>query len=796
MRLYNQSLLKNNIKIFIIIFIICMKGSFVVSAEKDRSDYEEYESATEYDYPPFSVTDNGIADGFSVDLLKAVAEEVGIKINFKVDEWAVIKTELENGELDLLPLVGISEDREDIFDFTIPYIVMRGNIFLRVGNDIIKSEADLMGKSVIVMEGDNSEEYARSIGLSDTLVLTSTYTEAFKLLSSGQYDAVLAQGLIGEKIINDLNLNNIEALYTYDNDGETRVKVHLTGYEQKFCFAVTEGNKDLLAKLNEGLAVVSENGVYDELYSKWFPFLINDQPSGWQVAKYLGLLLIPIVFIFLLVSFYTVRNQVKSKTKELRVASLQLTFERNKYYSTLVAIGEGVLVVNHQGMIEIINPIAKNMFGVSIEESIDKHYSEIIKLKTTLNESLYVDPIQKVFENKTAYSSNGEILYVLSQNQKIFLEVKATVIKDSNDEIINIVVVFTDISSIKDSISQIEYLSYHDSLTGLYNRRFFEEEMKRLDMSRSYPLTVMMADVNGLKLVNDAFGHLAGDDMLKKAAQIMEQECRKGEIVARWGGDEFVILFPNTDSEDASHIVARIKKACEETDYHFGILSLAFGYQTKNNSEESIEEVFKKAEEFMYKEKVTEMKGKRGEIIRIILNTLFEKSPLVKEHCERVSKLGVELGEKLNLHPSEISDIKSIGLLHDIGKIIISREILDKLDKLTKEEYDEIKKHAFTGYKMLKTSSEFSKVAEGVLQHHERIDGTGYPEGLLGVEISVKAKIIAIVDAYDAMTQYRPYKKTILSKEEAKVELLNNIGTQFDEDITKVFITEVLKMSL
>ena len=154
-----------------------------------------YKSATEYDYPPFSVVTDGQADGFSVELLKAVANEIGIEIEFKVDHWDTIKTELENGQLDILPLVGYSEERDEYFDFTVPYIVMKGNIFVRNDYTGIESEQDLFGKEIIVMRGDNSQEYAEMMNFTEKLILVDTYAEAFELLSSGKHDAVLAHSL-------------------------------------------------------------------------------------------------------------------------------------------------------------------------------------------------------------------------------------------------------------------------------------------------------------------------------------------------------------------------------------------------------------------------------------------------------------------------------------------------------------------------------------------------------------------------------------------------------------------------
>ncbi|PKK96501.1 MAG: hypothetical protein CVV58_06020, partial [Tenericutes bacterium HGW-Tenericutes-3] len=306
------------------LFVIMLFGLMVLTLNfthvfaDANEDRDVYLSATEYDYPPFSVTDNGEADGFSVQLLKAVAEEMGIVVTFKIDQWTTLKEELRTGQLDILPLVGITPERDLVYDFTVPYIVMRGNIFVRTGETSIQSADDLFGKEVLVLDGDNSQEWAWSIGLDEELTATPTYTAAFELLASGQYDAVLAQGLVGEKIIYDNGLDNIEPVYIYENGGATRIKLNLEGYEQKFCFAVVEGDSELLSILNEGLVIVSANGTYDELYRQWFPFLIEPGTvSIIEVLSYVGLLLVPILILLLIGYVVIIRRSIRLKTEQI-----------------------------------------------------------------------------------------------------------------------------------------------------------------------------------------------------------------------------------------------------------------------------------------------------------------------------------------------------------------------------------------------------------------------------------------------------------------------------------------------
>ncbi|EJO5347615.1 diguanylate cyclase [Clostridium botulinum] len=352
--------------------------------------------------------------------------------------------------------------------------------------------------------------------------------------------------------------------------------------------------------------------------------------------------------------------------------------------------------------------------------------------------------------------------------------------------------ILTDITERKQMENKLEYLSYNDQLTGLYNRRYFERQLTKLDVKENLPLTIVMADVNGLKLVNDSFGHVAGDELLKKVGQVIKKGCRDNDIIARLGGDEFVILLPKTGTCETEEIMKNIKKIALQEAVGVIDISVSLGYGTKKNQEEKIEEILKKAEDYMYKKKLFEGPSMRGKIIKAIISTLHEKNKREEEHSHRVSNLCYHMGKNLGLPEGEIEELKTIGLLHDIGKIAIEDNILNKPGKLTNEEWKEIKRHPEIGYRILSTVNDMLEISEYTLYHHERWDGKGYPKGLKGQEIPLQSRIITIIDAYDAMTSKRSYRNA-LSEEVAIEELKLNAGIQFDPDLTRIFVQKVLK---
>src|SRR5665648_45709 len=343
---------------------------------------------------------------------------------------------------------------------------------------------------------------------------------------------------------------------------------------------------------------------------------------------------------------------------------------------------------------------------------------------------------------------------------------------------------------------EILFLSHHDFLTGLYNRIFFEEEKKRLDTPRQLPISIIMGDINGLKLVNDGFGHSKGDEVLIEIAKILKSCCRKEDIISRIGGDEFGILLPKTDSKSAQLVCSRISDTCKgyALDGSSIYPSISVGHATKNIETETMVGIFMAAEESMSRQKLLESKSAHSSILASIKAIMFEKSQETEEHAERMVQLSKSIGLAMSLTDDQLNELELLSTLHDIGKMGISVDILSKPSKLSDEEWVEMRRHPEVGFRIAQATSELVPIAKYILCHNERWDGKGYPQGLMGEKIPLLSRIVAIVDSFDAMTNDRSYRSA-MTKGEAIEEIRRNSGTQFDPDIVNIFIEKILLRS-
>ncbi len=378
-------------------------------------------------------------------------------------------------------------------------------------------------------------------------------------------------------------------------------------------------------------------------------------------------------------------------------------------------------------------------------------------------------------------TKTGEYKWVLEMGQGSY---------DAKGDVEALEGIIIDISEQKMREAQIRYMEDHDYLTGLYNRKYYEEAMEHLASADHLPIAVMSVDINGLRLVNESFGYPEGDMLLKTTSKILQSCCRPDDVLARVSGGGFGLLLPNTDHEAALGIQKLIEATCmiynQNTRTKLYDINLSVGYSIKETAEGDIRQTDKLANEFLRERKLLNRKSSHSDIITSMMSIVNEKSHLTEEHAVRLASLCKKIGERLNLPPQSLDELELLAMLHDIGKVGIDDRILNKPDRLDEDEWTIMKRHPEIGHRIAKSSSVLEPVAEYILSHHERWDGKGYPRGLKGEEIPLISRILAVADAYDAMTEDRVYRKA-MPKEEAITEIRNNAGVQFDPRVVQIF---------
>jgi len=377
-----------------------------------------------------------------------------------------------------------------------------------------------------------------------------------------------------------------------------------------------------------------------------------------------------------------------------------------------------------------------------------------------------------------------------SNRSRLFWQNYYAPIRSEGAAVIGISCFVLNITMLKKAEEKKVRLSFYDPLTGLYNRRYYEDSLAQMD--EETVLSIIVMDVNGLKFTNDIFGHIVGDKLIKALSEILKQVCRKGDIIARIGGDEFVALLPATDAGQLKKIIDRIETAISRQRLEKGILSVSFGWATKRDADEKIEQLFRKADDMMYSQKLMS----KNEFDRCLLSQLnatwTATNPAGQAHSKNVSLLCERIGNELSLSPEEIKELKLAGYLHDIGKVVIDKAIILKKGPLDEYEWQEMKRHSECGYKILSHFNKYRAIADYILYHHERPDGTGYPLGLESDQIPLLSKIISAASAYDTLTGEIAYGEK-QSAEEAMAELKANAGTQYDAEVVNALETVLRK---
>jgi len=455
------------------------------------------------------------------------------------------------------------------------------------------------------------------------------------------------------------------------------------------------------------------------------------------------------------------------------------TDKKCEYEKLINGMNDTAWLINLDGEIIGVNDSAVELLGYSREEFKELTVCDIDKRASQDEVSSLIDKLPT--EKKQLFES----VHISKEGEEIPVEVSSSLINYDSD--LTVLSVARDIRERKKLEEKMRYLSFHDQLTGLYNRHYLKEEMKRLNTVRQHPISIIILDLNNLKLVNDRHGHHKGDKLIKKTAELLKKSCRNEDFAARMGGDEFIILLPQTSKTDAENIAERITESFEEYNFQDEILfSAALGTAVKDNVKISFDKVITEAEESMYINKLEKKKSSGRNILSAVLMRLREKSDETESHLENVRAYCEMIADKMGFSRQNTEKLKVAAFYHDIGKIILPERLFEKKE-LSQADYQKIKMHSEVGSELLAYSDKFKDAAEAVKHHHECWDSSGYPDGLSGENIPLFSRIIFIADAFDAMTTKRSYKKR-KTFEDAVDELKKNAGTQFDPYLVEIFI--------
>ena len=526
----------------------------------------------------------------------------------------------------------------------------------------------------------------------------------------------------------------------------------------------TKGNFPALRSLKNGEVIVDEPWQVKQAGGAWRTVSVNSRPVPDSSGR----------ITHAVMSWRYMESQTEG-AEELRQAELQ--------FRTLVENSPDIILRFDRKMrYRFVNTAFEQITGMSRESLCSRTNRELGMAEEQIRswEAAAEEAVSKGRKVDFEFSFSG----VLGRRHFLGWIVPEC---DSAGRVETLLFVGRDITERKQMEEQARYTSFLDKVTGLYNRAFFEAEIKRLDTARCLPISIIIGDVNYLKLTNDTFGHREGDRLLARVAEIMRRCCRNEDIIARWGGDEFAVILAGTDRRTAEEICERIRRSTVAHGSELLVVpSIALGAAAKSDTGENIYDVISAAEEHMYADKLYQSGKNRKAVIGSLLRRVKQKWPDYEEDLTRTRGIARVFAGTLGLNQREFKDLNLLSLLHDIGKVAVPDEYLRKPGVLTKDEWEVVKRYPETGFRIVKSFAETARVSDEILSLRERWDGRGYPRGLKGEEIPFLSRLFSIVDSYVAMTHERPYAPA-MSPAQALRELCENADKQFDPHLVEKF---------
>ncbi len=738
-------------------------------------------------YPPYEYLNNGIPTGFNVDLIREVAAEMGYEVEITLGPWSEVRQGLLDGQYDLLMGMVPTSEREKDYDFGIPFTYITFDLFVPA-NSSVRSLKDLEDKAVVVQAGGLMQEYLREEGYAGEVVLVQDIVNALRLVNEEAYPAALLNRLQGQFLIRELGLNNVRRVGT---DVQSR----------KYCIAVKDGNKELLAHLNEGLYLINSSGRLAEIQEKWFG--VYEQPSS---AAYRPLLIgLAVVGGLLLVSAglsWSLSRQVDKRTYELKQSE-------EKYRLLVENASEGVVVSCGDELV-FANRAAAAITGYAVEELIGIKIAQLVHPDDLL---MVMDRYQRRLrgEEVPAYYA---FRLVNRERQVRWIQVHAVVIEwDGKPATLDM---FVDITEQRRAEEQIQQQLRH--LAAL--RAVDMAITASLDLNTTLRVVLEQATVQAgadaacVLLLEDESQELvyaagqgfrrgldgrtrvrlgegyAGQAALKRRTIRVANLSASGDIL--WTPDRiqeegFVsyLALPLISKEQVKGVLEIFHRMAWNLDPAW----LNFVEALADQAAIAIDNT----------QLLKNLKTANQDLILAYDDTITGwaralelRDGNTEGHSQRVAELAVELASAMGLRGDTLTHIRRGAILHDIGKMAIPDSILKKSSGLTDEEWQVMKMHPVYSYNLL-SQIEFLRPALDIpYAHHERWDGSGYPRGLKGEEIPLAARIFAVIDVWDALTDNRMYRPA-WKPEEALAYIRSLSGSQFDPAVVEAFCALIEK---
>ncbi|PKM95948.1 MAG: histidine kinase [Firmicutes bacterium HGW-Firmicutes-1] len=716
-------------------------------------------------YPPYSFRNgNGELQGIAIDQWTLFENKTGIKVEITAMEWSLAFESMAKGEYDVIDTISYNEEREAFLDYTTAYATIEVPIFFHENIAGITDIESLKGFTVAAKKGDNSIYMLNRNGINNIQV----YHSAEEVVTAAR-----------DKEIVIFVLGKPPALYyLYKMGIEEDFNYSTSLYTSQFHRAVKEGNTTLLNDLNAGFSKISK-AEYENIDNKWMG-TANSSVNNSKVFKTFMIFIAITSSITFLLLFWnrTLHSKVVEKTMELSNTIEELKKSEARGKALLEAIPDTFFLFDSEGKIMDYHTLQVESLYVPPEAFLNKYLHEIFS-------SEYSDGFIAAIREAISTNQTTTIEYELLI-QDVMRQYEARFVSCDQERVVAIV---RDITDRKKAEEKLIDIGIHDALTGVYNRYYFEQELSRIKNSSLNNLYVGMFDLDGLKLINDTMGHEQGDTYLIATTEIISKSFPDTSVISRIGGDEFCILLSNISEDDISQY---LKNLSEEIDKYNLVeriipISISHGYVFNKKSSMDILEMVMQADNRMYRQKLHRRQSMKSEVVQTMKNMLEARDFITEGHASRMEILAVQLATAIGIPEKDLADIKLLAQFHDIGKVGIPDHILFKPDRLTEEEFEIMKRHTEIGHRIAESSIDLLPIAEFVLKHHEYWNGRGYPFGIEGIEIPIECRILSIVDAFDAMTNDRPYRKA-LPKEVAIEELKRCSGTQFDPTLVEEFI--------